>query len=38
MRWNRLQPLVAKVDSTYMRARGELEAFADFTEQHSKEL
>ena len=38
MRWNKLQPLVAKVDSTYMHARSELEAFADFAEQQSREV
>ena len=35
MRWNKLHPLVAKVDSTYERARSELEAFAVFVEQQT---
>jgi len=35
MRWNKLHPLVAKVDSTYEHARSELEAFATFIEQQS---
>ena len=38
MRWNKLQPLVAKVDSTYMHARSELEAFADFADPQSREM
>ncbi len=38
MRWNKLQPLVAKVDSTYTQARSELDAFAGFAEQQSREM
>lgn len=33
MRWDKLYPLLAKVDSTYDRARNELEAFISFAEQ-----
>ena len=36
MRWDKLQPLVAKVDSTYERARSDLEAFIAFIEQQSE--
>jgi hypothetical protein len=35
MRWDKLHPLVTKVDSTYEDARSELEAFADFVEQQT---
>jgi hypothetical protein len=35
MRWDKLRPLVTKVDSTYEDARSELEAFADFVEQQT---
>ncbi len=35
MRWNKLHPLVAKVDRTYEQARSELEAFAAFVEQQT---
>lgn len=33
MRWEKLHPLLAKVDRTYQQARNELEAFATFIEQ-----
>lgn len=35
MRWDKLYPLVAKVDCTYEHAKGELEAFTGFVEQHA---
>ena len=35
MRWEKLHPLVAKVDRTYERARGELEVFARFLDQQT---
>ncbi len=35
MRWEKLYPLVAKVDRTYERVRSELEVFADFIDQHA---
>ncbi len=35
MRWDKLHPLVTKVDNTYEDARSELEAFADFVEQQT---
>jgi ribonuclease HepT-like protein len=35
MRWDKLYPLVAKVDSTYKHARSELEAFTAFVEQQT---
>jgi hypothetical protein len=35
MRWDKLHPLVAKVDNTYEHARSELEAFAAFVEQQT---
>lgn len=35
MRWDKLHPLVTKVDSTYEEAGSELEAFADFVEQQT---
>lgn len=33
MRWEKLSPLVAKVDRTYNQARGEIEAFMSFIEK-----
>ena len=33
MRWEKLHPLLAKVDRTYQQARSELDAFATFIEQ-----
>jgi hypothetical protein len=33
MRWEKLAPLIAKVDRTYEGARGEIEAFVDFIEK-----
>jgi hypothetical protein len=33
MRWEKLYPLVAKVDRTYDQTRGEIEAFARFVEE-----
>jgi len=35
MRWEKLCPLVVKVDRTYERATNELEAFANFIDQHA---
>jgi hypothetical protein len=35
MRWDKLRPLVAKVDSTYEHARSELQAFTAFLEQQT---
>ena len=35
MRWDKLHPLVAKVDRTYEHARSELEAFTAFLEQQT---
>lgn len=33
MRWNKLQPLVAKVDGAFLQVSSELEAFAAFAER-----
>jgi hypothetical protein len=33
MRWEKLYPLVTKVDQTYDHARGEIEAFLRFVEE-----
>ena len=33
MRWEKLYPLVTKVDRTYDRERGEIEAFLRFVEE-----
>lgn len=38
MRWNKLHPLVAKVESTYEQARREIEAFAAFVEQSTEKV
>lgn len=35
MRWDKLQPLVARVEDTYEHAKSEFEAFATFVEQQS---
>jgi hypothetical protein len=35
MRWEKLHPLIAKVDRTYDQARGEIGAFVRFIEQES---
>lgn len=35
MRWEKLAPLIAKVDQTYNRARAEIEAFVRFIEGSS---
>ncbi len=35
MRWEKLRPLVAKVDGAYERARGELEVFIGFLDQQA---
>jgi hypothetical protein len=37
MRWNKLHPLVMKVQSAYEDARTQLAAFADFAEQKTKD-
>ena len=37
MRWNKLQPLVIKVQSVYQDARTQLEVFADFVEQRAED-
>jgi hypothetical protein len=37
MRWEKLAPLIAKVDHTYQQARLEIEAFLRFIERHHKE-
>ena len=36
MRWDKLSPLVAKVDQTYLRTRQELETFQMFLQSRSK--
>ena len=36
MRWNKLAPLVAKVDRTYLQTRQELETFCAFLQSRSK--
>ena len=36
MRWNKLSPLVAKVDQTYLQTRHELEAFQAFLQSRNK--
>lgn len=36
MRWQKLYPLIAKVDSTYAETRSEIEAFLAFIEQHTE--
>lgn len=36
MRWDKLGPLVGKVDQTYLQTRRELEAFTTFLQSHSK--
>jgi hypothetical protein len=36
MRWDKLSPLVAKVDQTYLQTRQELEAFLAFLQSGSK--
>jgi hypothetical protein len=33
MRWEKLRPLVAKIDGTYNQARSEIEAFKRFIEE-----
>jgi hypothetical protein len=35
MRWDKLHPLIAKVDITYTHAKSELEAFTAFVEQQT---
>ena len=35
MRWDKLYPLVAKVDATYEDARSELETFIAFVEEQT---
>jgi hypothetical protein len=35
MRWEKLYPLIAKVDQTYDQARGEIGAFVRFIEEES---
>jgi hypothetical protein len=35
MRWNKLYPLVAKVDSTYRQVSDEMKAFARFLKDHA---
>ena len=34
MRWEKLYPLVAKVNGTYECVKGEIEAFVEFIDQH----
>ena len=36
MRWDKLSPLVAKVDQTYLQTRQELETFQEFLQSGSK--
>ncbi|SPE29688.1 conserved hypothetical protein [Candidatus Sulfopaludibacter sp. SbA3] len=38
MRWEKLHPLVAKIDRTYERTRSELEAFALFIDLHAENV
>jgi len=38
MRWEKLVPLIAKVDHTYEQARREIEGFLDFVRSRSAEI